>query len=158
MIAWGGVAHVVKTWAWRLTLLDEKHRVSFGRMLGLRLASEAVGQLGGLGQLFGEGLRVSLLGPAMPLASGITSVTLDRALFILSAAVVSIVGLLAVLMVLPLPHALALYAGMFACILLGVILLTALALRKPLAGVFRDRRSPGPGPVFQRRGSNGSAS
>jgi len=22
VIAWGGVAHVVKTWAWRLTLLD----------------------------------------------------------------------------------------------------------------------------------------
>src|SRR5271165_6141100 len=130
VIAWGGVAHLVKTWAWRLTLLDEKHHVSFGRMLGLRLASEAVGQLGGFGMLFGEGLRVSLLGPTMPLASGITSVTLDRALFILSAAVVSIVGLVSVLVVLPLPHALALYAGVFACIFLGVILITALAVTK----------------------------
>ena len=53
-------------------LLDEKHHVSFARMLGLRLASEAVGQLGGLGQLFGETLRVSLLGSTMPLASGIS--------------------------------------------------------------------------------------
>jgi hypothetical protein len=51
VIAWGGVSHLVKTWAWRLTLLDDKHRVSFARMLVLRLASEAVGQLGGLGQL-----------------------------------------------------------------------------------------------------------
>lgn len=130
VIAWGGVSHVVKTWAWRLTLLDDKHRISFGRMLGLRLSSEAVGQLGGLGQLFGEGLRVSLLGPAMPLASGITSVTLDRALFVLSAAVVSIVGLLAVLVVLPLPHALALYAGLFAFTLLCVILLTTVVVGK----------------------------
>ncbi len=128
VIAWGGVSHLVKTWAWRLTLLDEKHHVSFARMLGLRLASEAVGQLGGLGLLFGEGLRVSLLGPAMPLASGITSVTLDRAFFVLSAAVVSIVGLVAVLVVLPLPHALSLYAGVFAFTLLGVILVTALAV------------------------------
>ncbi len=116
VMAWGGVAHLVKTWAWRLTLLDDKHQVSFARMLGLRLASEAVGQLGGLGQLFGEGLRVSLLGPAMPLASGITSVTLDRALFVISAAVVSIVGLVAVLVALPLPQALSLYAGIFAFI------------------------------------------
>src|SRR5262249_10518301 len=62
VIAWGGVSLVVKTWAWRLTLLDDKHRVSFGRMLGLRLSSEAVSHLGGLGQLCGDGLRASLLG------------------------------------------------------------------------------------------------
>src|SRR6201988_2951691 len=130
VLAWGGVAHVLKTWAWRITLLDQKHRVSFARMLGLRLASEAVGQLGGLGQMFGEGLRVSLLGRGMPLASGITSVTIDRAFFVLSAAVVSMIGLLAVLIVLPLPHALALYASLFIFALLGVVLLSAVAVEK----------------------------
>jgi uncharacterized membrane protein YbhN (UPF0104 family) len=109
-------------------------------MLGLRLASEAVGQLGGLGQLFGEGLRVSLLSPEMPLASGISSITIDRAFFIVSAAVLSIVGLLAVLIVLPLPHALTLYASLFMFILLGVVLLTAVAVRNRwpvLSGVAR---------------------
>src|ERR1700720_280284 len=45
VIAWGGVAHILKTWAWRLTLLDGKYQVSFGRMLGLRLSSEAIGSL-----------------------------------------------------------------------------------------------------------------
>src|SRR6266436_529187 len=100
VMVWGGVAHVVKTWAWRLTLLDERGQVSFARMLG------------------------------MPLASGISSVTIDRAFFVLSAAVVSIVGLLAVLIVLPLPHALVVYAGLFASILLGVVLLTAFAVKK----------------------------
>ena len=130
VIAWGGVAHVMKTWAWRLTLLDEKHRVSFARMLGLRLASEAIGQLGGLGQIFGEGLRVSMLGPAMPLASGIASVTIDRVFFIVSAAVVTIVGLLAVLIVLPLPHALAVYASLFVVVLLAVIVLMEVAIAK----------------------------
>src|SRR5580698_11398224 len=79
VIAWGGVAHILKTWAWRLTLLDEKYQVSFARMLGLRLSSEAVGQFGGLAQLFGDGLRVSLLGPAIPLSRSIASVTIDRA-------------------------------------------------------------------------------
>jgi hypothetical protein len=130
VVAWGGVAHILKTWAWRITLLDEKRQVSFARMLGLRLACEALGQLGGLGQMFGEGLRVSLLGPAMPLASGISSVTIDRAFFIISAAVVSSVGLLTVLIVLPLPHALALYGSVFISILLGIVLLAAVAIGK----------------------------
>ena len=129
VIAWGGVAHVLKTWAWRLTLLDGKHQVSFGRMLGLRLSSEAVGQFGGLGQLFGDGLRVSLLGPAIPLSHGIASVTIDRAFFVVSAAVVSFLGLSAVLILLPLPHKLVLYAIAFSCLLLGFVLLSAIAIR-----------------------------
>jgi len=130
VIVWGGVAHILKTWAWRLTLLDGKHQVSFARMLGLRLGSEAVGQFGGLAQLFGDGLRVSLLGPAIPLSHGIASVTIDRAFFVVSAAVVSIVGLSAALVVLPLPHKLILYAIVFACLLLGFVLLSAIAIRK----------------------------
>src|SRR6267154_4758068 len=129
VIAWGGVAHILKTWSWRLTLLDGKYQVSFPRMLGLRLSSEAVGQFGGLAQLFGEGLRVSLLGPAIPLSQGIASVTIDRAFFVVSAAVVSFLGLSAVLMVLPLPHKLVLYAIVFACVLLGFVLLSAIAIR-----------------------------
>jgi phosphatidylglycerophosphate synthase len=130
VLLWGGVAHIVKAWAWRLTLLDDKRHVSFARLLGLRLASEAVGQLGGLAQLFGEGLRVSLLGPAMPVSTGIASVTIDRVFFVLSAAVVTVIGLLSVLIALPLPHTLAPYASVSALILLGVILLSAVAIAK----------------------------
>src|SRR6266853_4210143 len=130
VIALGGASHVVKTWAWRLTLLEEKHQVSFVRMFGLRLASEAVGQLGGLAQLFGETLRVSLLSPTIQLDSWIASVALDRAFFVLSAAVISIVGLLAVLLVLPLPHTLSLYAALFVATLVGVVLVTGLAVEK----------------------------
>ena len=129
VIAWGGVAHILKTWAWRLTLLDGKYQVSFARMLGLRLSSEAVGQFGGLAQLFGEGLRASLLGSTIPLSHGIASVTIDRAFFVVSAAIVSFLGLSAVLMVLPLPHKLIPYAIALACILLSFVLLSAIAIR-----------------------------
>jgi phosphatidylglycerophosphate synthase len=129
VIAWGGVAHILKTWAWRLTLVDRKYQVSFARMLGLRLSSESVGQFGGLAQLFGEGLRVSLLGPTIPLSRAIASVTIDRAFFVVSAAVVSFLGLSAVLIVLPLPHKLIPYAIVFACLLLGFVLLSAIAIR-----------------------------
>ena len=121
---------MVKTWAWRLTLLDDKREVSFARTLALRLASEAVGQLGFLGQMFGENLRVLLLSSTIPLASGIASVTLDRAFFILSGVVVSAVGLIAVLVACPLPHALSLCAGLSVSIFLGVILVAALAVRQ----------------------------
>ena len=130
VIALGGVAHVVKTWAWRLTLLDDKRKVSFARTLGLRLASEAVGQLGFLGQMFGENLRVLLLSSTISRANGIASVTLDRAFFILSGAVVSIVGLVAVLVAWPLPHALSLYAGLLVAILLSLIFSAAVAVRR----------------------------
>ena len=138
VIALGGVSHLVKTWAWRLTLLDEKHHVSFARMLGLRLGSEAVGQLGVLGQMFGETLRVSLLSSTIPLASGIASVTLDRAFFVLSAAVVSTVGMIAVLVVLPLPHALSLYAGLFVVDTRWRPSGDGAGGAKTLGGVFRD--------------------
>ena len=130
VIALGGVSHLLKTWAWRLTLLDEKHQVSFMRMLGLRLGSEAVGQLGAFGQMFGENMRISLLSSKIPLATGIASVTLDRAFFVLSAALVSTVGLITVLVVWPIPHTLSLYARGFASILVGIVLVTALAVRK----------------------------
>jgi phosphatidylglycerophosphate synthase len=129
VIALSGVSHLLKTLAWRLTLVDEKHHVSFPRMLGLRLASEAVGQLGFLGQVFGDTLRVSLLSPTMPLASGISSVTLDRALFALTAAAVTICGLTAILVTLPLSPALSLYGALFAVTLMGFLLITALAVR-----------------------------
>lgn len=114
VIALAGVSHIVKTWAWRLTLPRENHGISFGRMLALRLGSEAVGQLGFLGQAFGETLRVSLLSATLPLAGGIASVAIDRALFIVSAAVVSAAGAIAALMLLPVPHRFAIYAVVFA--------------------------------------------
>jgi hypothetical protein len=130
VIALSGVSHLVKTSAWRLTLPDEKRKVSFVRMLGLRLGSEAAGQLGSPGQVLGETLRVSLLASTLPVVSGITSVTLDRALFLISGAIVSTAGLIVLVVCLPLPHALSLCARMFSFVLLGVIVVTPLAVRK----------------------------
>lgn len=75
VIALGGVTHLVKAWAWRLTLAGEEHKVSFSRLLQLRLASEAVGQFGFLGQALGESVRVSAYGrewhPESPAATSL---------------------------------------------------------------------------------------
>jgi hypothetical protein len=130
VIALGGFAHLIKTWAWRITMLGEKRHVSYLRMLGLRLGSEAVGQIGILGQAFGEALRCSLLSPTMPLASGIASVALDRALFVITGTTISVGGLIAVLAVLPLPHKVSIWAQVLALGLLVFIFVVALAFRQ----------------------------
>ena len=128
IIALGGVAHLVKTCAWRLTLTSRKGGVSFSRMLQVRLASEAVGQVGILAQIFGEGLRVSALGTEIPMDNRISSVALDRAMFIVSGAMVSMVGIVAALLAISLTHAFRVYAVLFVIILFGLLLVVVLAM------------------------------
>ena len=54
VIGLGGLSHMAKVWAWRLTL-PRGVQYSFSRSFGLRLVSEAIGQLGFAGVLAGEG-------------------------------------------------------------------------------------------------------
>jgi uncharacterized protein (TIRG00374 family) len=128
IVALGGVGHLIKTWAWRLALIDCRDGVSFTRMLQLRLASEAAGQAGALGLVFGEGLRVSALGDNIPIDSRISSVTLDRTMFVASGAIVSIMGVVAALLMMPLTQALRLYATLFAAISFSLICVVSMAM------------------------------
>jgi phosphatidylglycerophosphate synthase len=128
VIALSGVSHVVKTLAWRITLTGSVGRISLLRMFKLRVASEAVGQVGVLGYVFGEGLRISAYDPSIPIDSRISSVILDRALFIITGAIVSVAGIAAALLVLSLTHALRLYAALFAVVLIALLLAIALAI------------------------------
>jgi len=130
IIALGGVSHLVKTYAWRLTLAGSGNRASLGRMLQLRLISEAAGQVGALGQFFGESLRVSALSAEIPIDHRVSSVTLDRALFVVSGANVSLVGLIAALFVVPLTPATRVYAVLFAATLIILIGAAAVAMVK----------------------------
>ena len=130
VIALAGVSHLAKTWAWRLTLGEDQHKISFARMLGLRLGAEAAGQLGIVGQTFGDSIRVSRMGRAIPMANGLASVTLDRGLYFVTGTMVTIAGILAALPVISLSHALRLYADLFVTALILFLLLTLLAVRK----------------------------
>ena len=127
IIALGGISHLVKSYAWRLTLAGCGSKVSFGRLLQLRLVSEAAGQVGVLGQLFGEGVRVSALTAEIPIDKRVSSVTLDRALLIATGALVIIVGMAAALLVAPLSSALRLYAVVFAVATAGLLCAAAVA-------------------------------
>jgi uncharacterized protein (TIRG00374 family) len=128
VIALGGLAHVVKTCAWRLVLPSRSTK--FSTTLALRLVSEAVGQLGIVGQVLGEAMRVSLLGPNVPVGSGISSVTLDRGIFIASGAAVTIVGLLTTLAFVALPGAVRTYAFVFTGVLIAFVAGLGLMIRR----------------------------
>ncbi len=130
VIALAGVSHSVKTGAWLLTLRGERRHVSFLRAFGLRLASEAIGQLGFLGMVGGETTRVSMLGSGVPLAAAISSVTLDRGLFIITGAFVSLAGIGAIGFAVPLPHALRLYGVALAIGLLCLLLAGGIAIQR----------------------------
>jgi len=130
VVALGGFSHIVKTWAWRLTMQGEAHNVSFGRTLGLRLISEAIGQFGVIGMLGGEATRVSFLGSGVSIAGAISSVTLDRTLFIVAGAVVTIAGIVGLVFAVSLSHAVHIYAWALVLVLLGLLSACAIAVRR----------------------------
>ena len=121
VIALGGVIHLVRTCAWRLTLAGSRARISFPRLFQIRLASEALGQAGIFGLAFGEGLRISALDPIIPIENRVSSVTLDRAMFIGSGIALSLCGTIAALMSPAANYSLRFSAGVFAFILFGLL-------------------------------------
>jgi uncharacterized protein (TIRG00374 family) len=126
VIALGGLSHLIKAWAWRLTL---PHTYSLSRLFGLRLVSEAMGQLGFAGVLAGEATRVALLGSETPVDNRVLSVTLDRGLFTACGAIVTVCGITAGLVVLSLSHTLRVYAALFALVFLGALAIAVLAVK-----------------------------
>ncbi len=130
IVALGGISHLTKTLARRLTFLCDLRGVSFARMFALRLVSEAIGSFGLPGQVLGETARVYLLGSALPVASSISSVTLDRGLYIVTSALVSITGIVAAIFLLSLSGTWRVFAFLFAGALAALLVLTALAFRK----------------------------
>jgi uncharacterized membrane protein YbhN (UPF0104 family) len=130
VIALAGISHIVKTWAWRLALLREAKKVSFWRTLALRLISEAIGQLGFVGLVFGESARIALLGPDVQVSSAISSVTLDRGIFIATGAAVLITGILVAIVGVVITGALRLYAFLFVLLTLCLLVLAVLTIQK----------------------------
>lgn len=114
ILALGGISHVLRTYAWRLSFRSDIRGISLARTFALRLVSEAIGNFGLVGQVVGDSMRISLLGPTIPIADRISSVAFDRGIYIVSAALLSVSAMLACVAVLPLPGAWRLYALLFA--------------------------------------------
>jgi len=130
VVALAGVSHLLKTWAWQMTLGRNQNKISFPHLVGLRLGAEAAGQLGILGQTFGDSIRVSQLSREVQTASCLASVTLDRGFFLVTGMIVAIAGVLAALPSLSHSQGLRLYAGLFVFVTTMFLLLTLLAVRK----------------------------
>ena len=130
VIAIAGFSHVIKTWAWRLALTAEARKIPFLRMLGLRLISEAIGQFGFIGLVGGEATRVSMLGSEVSVAGAISSVALDRTLFILAGAVVTIAGVVGLLLAVSVSHAAHYYAAALVIGLLLLLIAGAIAIHR----------------------------
>jgi phosphatidylglycerophosphate synthase len=130
IIVLGGIAHLVKTWAWRLTLRCDLTGLSWARSFGMRLISEAIGQVGIAGKFVGEGMRVSMLKSIVPAASGVSSAALDSGLYMLSSAIVTTLGIASVLLIAPVSQKWRLDALLFVGILVGFVGFAALAMGK----------------------------
>ncbi len=144
-----GISHLVKTWAWRLTLPGQFKKVSFSRTLGLRLVSEAMGQLGFVGQMVGDATRGSLLTSDLPASGIISSVTLDRGLFMGTGLIVTIAGFAALLFMPAIPGRLRLYASLFAVVLVALLALSVWAIQNGWPVLSRSARLAGRIPWFK---------
>ena len=130
VIAIAGFSHVIKTWAWRLALTAEARKIPFLRMLGLRLISEAIGQFGfhRIGWRR-SGARINA-GSEVSVAGAISSVALDRTLFILAGAVVTIAGVVGLLLAVSVSHAAHYYAAALVIGLLLLLIAGAIAIHR----------------------------
>ena len=130
IIALGGISHLIRTWSWRLTFLCDLSQLSFGRAFALRLVSDGIGKLGLAGQVVGESTRVSLLGSSVPVANSVSSVTLDRGLYLLTAAIVSVAGLISALLRVSLSERWRLYLAFLTSVLLLLLVATVVAMQR----------------------------
>lgn len=130
IIALGGISHLIKTWSWRLTFLCDLRQLSFGRAFVLRLLSEGMGKLGLLGQAVGETTRVFLLGSSVPVANSVSSVTLDRGLYLLTAVIVSVAGLISALCLVSLSGSWRLCLVLLTSVLLLLLVAIVIAMQR----------------------------
>ena len=128
IILLGGLSQLIRTCAWRQALMCDIKRLSWSRSIGAQLASDACGQLGFAGKLLGEGVRVSLLGSAVPLASGISSCAIDGGMHLLTAAVVAVLGISIALLHFPMSGQWRVYALLLAAVLIALVVLAAVAV------------------------------
>ncbi len=128
IIILGGFSQLIKTWAWRQTFMCDISGLSWARCLGTQLASDAMGQLGFAGKLVGEGIRVSLLGSSVPLASRISASAIDGAMHISTAAIVTALGITATLLLAPLSASWREHALLLAVALIALVILTGVAV------------------------------
>jgi lysylphosphatidylglycerol synthase-like protein len=154
VFALGGVRCVVRTIAWRLCL-DDVSSLSFRHALGAYLAGGAIGNVTPFGFFISEPSKVVLVRDRIALTASIPALAVENLFYTVSVALVLLGGTSAVLLVLPVPRAVA--AGSLAFVLalaaavgalvwvfwtrrrIGTALARRLGLRTDRIGAIEDR-------------------
>lgn len=96
-----GLAVVVDTLGWHFTFAQPPR--SFARLLGIRLAGEAVNMATPTASLGGDVVKAYLLRPEVPLRDGVASVIADKTTNVVALVLLLLVGLVVGALALPLP-------------------------------------------------------
>ena len=127
IIVVGGLGYFIRTWVWRLTFACDITALSWSRSFAVCLVSEALGQLGFGGKALGEGIRIALLRPAVPLANAISSVAIDGGLHLATSAIVMLSGIIATLLLASLSGTWRVFALIFAAALIALLIFAIVA-------------------------------
>jgi hypothetical protein len=129
IIVLGGFSHLVKMCAWRQAFTCDISRLSWSRSFAAQLISDGMGQFGIAGKVIGEGMRISLLRRAVPLSSALSAGAIDGALHSFTAALITVSGISATLLIAPLSGAWRLYAVLLVAVLTSTVILAAVSVK-----------------------------
>jgi hypothetical protein len=130
VILLGGLAHLIRTWSWRLIVGYEITAVPWSRSFAACLVSEALGQLGVGGKVLGEGMRISLLRSAVPLTNAIPASAIDGGIHLVTSLIVMLSGITVTLLLAPLSGTWRNSALMFASAVIAVLILVFVSIGK----------------------------
>jgi glycosyltransferase 2 family protein len=148
VILLGGLAHLTRTWSWRLIVGYDITAVPWSRSFAACLVSEALGQLGVGGKVLGEGMRISLLRSAVPLTNAIPASAIDGGIHIATSMIVMLSGISATLLLAPLSGTWRNFALMIASAVIAALILVFVSIGKRWALMGNAARAIGRVPRF----------
>lgn len=129
VILLGGLSQLAKTCAWRQAFTCDISGLSWSRSFVAQLISDGIGQFGVAGKVLGEGMRISLLGRAVPLSNALSAGAIDGALHSFTAVLITVSGISATLLLAPLSGTWRVYAVLIVAVLISAVILAAVAVR-----------------------------
>jgi hypothetical protein len=120
---------LAKTCAWRQAFTCDISGLSWSRSFVAQLISDGIGQFGVAGKVVGEGTRISLLGRAVPLSNALSAGAIDGALHSFTAALITVSGISATLLLAPLSGTWRAYAALLVAVLISAVILAAVSVR-----------------------------
>src|SRR5262252_544649 len=130
IIILGGLSQFIKTCAWRQAFTCDLGKLSWSRSFVGQLISDGIGQFGVAGKVIGEGMRISMLGRAVPLASALSAGAIDGGLHTFTAVLVTVSGISATLLLAPLSAASRAYALLLVAALIALVILAGVSVTR----------------------------